>query len=245
MKKLIMAAFLMMTLVTSANADTAYQKGWTFNSFLGGSASLPSHLTINRVDEPNINTEAHWKGRPFEDSFYYAVRFDRWKNGKARGLEWVHHKAYYHGDRPEIIDLSISDGYNLLYYNWGSVYKGFTVHKGLGLVFGNPDVTLEGRERFWNDGGFNGTFFSGVTAQYAISRNLWESKRNFVNFETKVTASFARIPISESNNEYADVPNLAFHFILGVGSKPLESHSKKDIAYWLIPPALFNTLAHI
>jgi len=246
MKKLLLTTFAITSLITSvASADTAYNNGWTFNSFLGGSISLPSHLTINRVNEPNINTEAHWRGRPFEDSWYYAVRVDKWKNGKSKGIEWVHHKAYYSGDHPEIEDLSISDGFNLLYFNFGHVKKGFTIHKGVGLVFGNPDVTLQGRDRFWNDGGIGGTYLSGITAQYALARNIWENDRNFVNFETKITASYARIAISENSNEFADVPNLAIHFILGVGSKPMQGNTAKDYAYWILPPLVTNGIAHL
>ena len=98
---------------------------------------------------------------------------------------------------------------------------------GLGFVFAHVDYTQNGRERWWNEGGFGGSYFSGITSQIALEKWIWESESHFYSFETKFTASFARVPISDDQREFADVPNYAIHFVFGLGSKPVKTNNKE------------------
>lgn len=226
--------------------------GWVLSSFLGGAINFRSGIHFNMTDRPDFTKNAKWRNRAFEDSLYYMIRLEDWKGDHAWGVEWLHHKVYLANTDETIRDFSISDGYNILFFNRAQYQqdgwlKGSILRGGLGIVFGNPDVTLEGRDRFWNDGGIGGTYLSGIGAQVALERRLIENDRHFLSVESKLTVAYARIPISDDGEEYADVPNVALHFVFGFGSKPIpkEEPDVWDYTQYLFFPVFTNYVAHI
>ena len=82
------------------------------------------------------------------------------------------------------------------------------------------------RSRFWNDGGISGAYFAGFATQYSLEKWFYQTKHHVFTLEGKVTAAYARIPISNNSSEYADVPNIALHVTVGIGSKPLPKKAK-------------------
>ena len=57
----------------------------------------------------------------------------------------------------------------------------------------------------------------------------------------KLSTGYARIPISKNNNEFGDIPHIAFHITVGMGSKPLwENASILDYAYYFIVPNIHH-----
>lgn len=248
-----MKKYLLLLLIVMLQTGLHARQGWYLTSFLGGSYSLPSGINFNMVGEDNFTHNADWEGHSTWDSPYYVTRADyRYGKNKGWGVEWVHHKAYVGNVDSRLQDFSISDGFNLLYYNRlrdfnSGILKDYKGRFGVGLVFGNPDVTIAGREQFFNEGGVNGTYLSGITAQVALERWLWESDRFFISAETKFTASYARVPISPSGNEYADTQNYAFHFVIGLGSKPLQAEDRnlKGYATYFAFPGISQFLAFI
>ena len=217
---------------------TIAEDGWYLQSHWGFSNSIHSSLAIKRNDKPGIVHTAKWKGKSFKDSWYYTVKVDHWKGDRSHGIEWIHHKAYLANPPEQIEHFSISDGYNLLMFNRGSRWSNGLINRiGAGLVFGHPDMKFRDEERFYMKGGIGGNYLAGVAAQYSIEKRLYEIKHFIFTLEGKVTASFARVPISEDNTEYAEVPLIAWHITFGLGSKPLKKGAKvRDWARYIGVP---------
>ena len=202
--------------------------------------SLNSVMAVNSTDGDIVH-KARWKSKAFEDSPYYTIRIDDWSGNKVRGIEWIHHKIYLANNPAGITNFSISDGYNLLMFNLGKRSNGIIRRWGAGLIFAHVDMTLQGRDRFWNDGGISGAYLSGLAIQHAIETWVYETSHHVVAIEGKLTAAYARIPISSNDSEYADVPNVAFHLTFGIGSKPIKKGAKPlDIAQYVGVPLLHH-----
>ena len=94
------------------------------------------------------------------------------------------------------------------------------------------------------NGGIGGAYLSGITSQISLEKWIYETEKHFVNLETKFTLSYARPPISDDINEFGTVPNYAFHFLIGLGSKPVQKESSlKDKAQWLAVPLGYHLIA--
>lgn len=215
--------------------------GWHFTSFWGGSHSLGTPIKFYRATDPDLQFTAEYHGRPFEDAWYYSLRIEDWHGNTARGWEWLHHKIYLANPQGDIDNFSISDGFNILYHNWATRHDNEWIHRwGLGLVFAHVDATFQGKDRFFMNGGIGGSYFSGISVQYSMEKWFWESAKHFGSIEGKLTVSYARTPISRDRVEFADVPNIAFHVLVGFGSKPPEK--QQDISHYshYIYPALMH-----
>jgi hypothetical protein len=236
---------IFISLLVSLSA--AYSETGTYlSSFLGASESLNSDLKLYLTDQSDIKHEAEWNGNSFKDSLYYAIRVEKWKGNKGKGIEWIHHKIYLDNTTDIIEDFSISDGFNLLLFNWATYNQAhdFTHRVGVGLVLAHIDTTLSGRERFYMDGGIGGSYISGITSQLSLEKWIYETDAMFVNVETKLTLSYARVPISSDFNEFADVSNIGFHVLLGLGSKPVKKEAPlKEKATWVGIPLGYHLIA--
>ena len=200
--------------------------GWYFHSNWGLSNSMNSTLSIKRDNSPHIVHNAKWKAKSFSDSWYYTVKLEKWLGDKARGIEWVHHKIYLANPPAGLDEFSISDGYNMLFYNFARKTKRNRISRlGLGLVFGHPDVTFTGAERFYMKGGAGGSYLAGVAAQVSLEKWLYETDHFIFSVEGKLTASYARVPVSENRSEFAEAPVVAWHLTFGLGSKPLKKQA--------------------
>jgi hypothetical protein len=216
------------------------QDGIYFTSFLGSSISLPSNLKIKLDDQADYNHRAKWQGRSFEDSPYYSLRFDKINNHRGWGIEWMHHKIYLANPKHPVNSFSISDGFNILYLNRVLSNKRLTFRPGFGLVFSHMDVRIKDRERFYLKGGNGGAYLSGVSVQGAIEKWIYETERHFINLETKLTVSYVKPPVSSNPDEYAEITNIAIHFVFGFGSKPIRNDNAtamNRLYYWGLPTA--------
>lgn len=204
---------------TSVFADTNSEDGWYMSTFMGGSMSMPNYLRINLDGLPDQKINATYKNRNFDDSHWWAFRTEKWTGDTSRGFELVHHKIYLANTNDIVQDFSISDGYNLIYYNWGKKKGKNRFRFGAGIVSGHTDITLQGRERFHTKGP-KGHFITGPTIQFDYERWLYETKTHFISVDTKLTLSYARVGVSSDKDEYAEAPDIALHLSLGFGSKP-------------------------
>ena len=193
--------------------------GWYLSTFMGGSMSAPNYLRFHLKDFPDQKINAVYANKNFSDSHWWAFRLEKMKGDKLRGFEMVHHKIYLANTNDVIQDFSISDGYNLIYHNWGKKYGKNRVRFGAGVVLGHPDVTMPGRQRFHTKGP-TGHFLAGPTIQFNYQRWLYETKTHFVSVDTKLTLSYARTTVSVGKGEYVEAPDIALHLSLGFGSKP-------------------------
>lgn len=197
--------------------------GTHFSTYMGGSVSFPSHLDIPLVDLPGQSFQANWNDLPFSDSHWWAGRIENWQGNAASGIELIHHKIYLGNTNDIIKSFSISDGFNLLYYNMGwktSDIDRFRV--GLGMVWGHSDTIIGDRPRFHTPG-LGGMYATGPTIQFDYEHYLWQNDSHFISFDTKLSASYAKVPVSPDRAEYAETTDLALHFSIGFGSKPVPS----------------------
>ena len=226
------------------NTNLEERSGWVWINYLGMSESFNSMLYMNLEGQDDISVRnAQWDGKSFTNSAYYAMKLEKWKNNRGKGLEWVHHKIYLASDVTGVDSYSISDGFNLLFFNVVNPVSRFGknayLRLGAGLVFAHMDVTLTGRDRFYMDGGIRGSYLAGVAAQVALDKWVKTYDKHFVTVETKFTAAYSRGPVSTNFAEYSVVPNYAFHVILGVGTKPHKHKTVKDTLKTMAIPSIY------
>ena len=242
MKSIFKIYILLLCLASSLFGYAKPTDGWYIHSHWGFSNSLPSVMSIH-TRERDVVHNAKWKGKSFEDSWYYNVKIEKWTKQNVRGWEWVHHKMYLANTTSFIKSYSISDGYNMLFYNFGKQHNNGLISKiGLGIVIGHPDITLEGKERFFLDGGVGGQYFAGFAAQYSIQSWFYETEKYVLSAEGKLTLGYSRIPVSTHSDEFSEVPHIAFHFSFGMGSKPMKTnnHKLKDYLHFYLTPLIHH-----
>ncbi|RAP30326.1 hypothetical protein DID76_03395 [Candidatus Marinamargulisbacteria bacterium SCGC AG-414-C22] len=208
--------------------------GWQFTTYVGASYSADAPLKIRLADQSNIDMTADYDNRSFEDSHYWIGRFEKWHHNKALGFEVVHHKVYLKNTTSIVEDFSISDGFNLVYVNWAKKSKNAILRYGLGVVIGHPDVTIKDRDQFVTKGS-EGLYLSGPSVQISYERELWQKKLTVVTLETKGSLSYAKVPVSNNDDEYAETVDVAFHIALGVGRKLPKQASLTEKALFLSP----------
>ena len=215
---LVMFFVFSITNAHEINPQVADDSGWVFINYLGMSESFNSMLYMNLEGQDDISVEnVDWDGKAFTNSAYYAVKLEKWSHNKGYGLEWVHHKIYLASDVTGVDSYSISDGFNLLFFNKINPVSLFGdrsyLRLGIGLVFAHMDVTLTSRQRFYMDGGIRGSYLAGAAAQVTLDKWIKTYDKHFVALETKFTAAYSRGPVSTNFAEYSVVPNYAFHII--------------------------------
>ena len=230
---ILLACFIMNTFATGTD-------GWMLHSNWGFNHAFDSVLSVNTTDKDIVH-QARWDGKSFIDSPYYTIRIEHWSGDKVSGWEWVHYKMYLDNNPSDIQSFSISDGYNMLFYNIGHRSKTNWIRKvGAGIIMAHPDVTLLNRERFWNKGGLSGAYLAGVAVQTSLETWVHQTDRHVFSIEGKLSAGYARIPISKNTAEFADVPHIAFHLTFGMGSKPLKNTSASSLAWYVAPPLIHH-----
>lgn len=228
-----------------AKVSSTHNDGWTLSAFMGGSISMDNTLSFHFSDQADQVLRAKYDNKSFTDSHWWAFRLERWKGKKSRGMEIIHHKIYLENTNSVIQDFSISDGYNLFYYNFGKKRGRHIYRFGVGVVMGHPDATITGRDRYIVKG-FSGHHLAGPTVQFNHEVRVWENKYHFVSLDSKLTFSYAKVPISTDSEEYAVAPDIAVHFSLGIGSKSaiFERPGLVGKALFFLPLAYPVTMGH-
>lgn len=99
--------------------------------------------------------------------------------------------------------------------NRGLQFKSFHYRAGAGIVVTHPESIVRGKE-FGSSTDDNdwGYFLSGPALQVAVSKPFYVGKKFFLNAEAKTTVAYGSVKIAQG---YADVYNIAFHLLLGLG----------------------------
>ena len=187
---------------------------WVFQLGSGSAYNFTTPLEIRQDGEPDINLSARYDTKAFSTSaWYYDMRIAKWKNNHAWEFE-THHQKLHLDNRPDNVQsFVISHGYNLNTVNSAWLINNFIYRLGLGIVITHPETIVRNKE--YNDkGGINGFHLSGITAQAALEKRFSVTEKIFVYLETKLTASYAKIPVEDGD---ASVPNAAIHGIFGTG----------------------------
>jgi len=190
------------TVISQANA------AWQLEFFGGSAHSFGSNLEILDSSGREVDLDARYETRPFEDAPYYAWRISHTSARHGWGVEFVHHKIYLKNTTPEIREFEISHGYNLLMLDYARSVGTVTFRVGGGAVIGYPHANINGEETL---GGYQ---LAGPAGQIAVSKNFPINNRFFFAIEGKFT--FARAVVDLESHE-ARAPNFAFHGLGGLG----------------------------
>lgn len=236
--KLTLISLLSSTLLVAELAPM--ETGYHFTGLIGWSHSTDSKLKIHRDGVETYSIDGTYTSYPFRDYPYYSFRLEKWDKNKAYGVELIHHKVYLRNPQGSLQSLSVSDGYNFIMFNQvRQIDTRKFLRFGAGLVFAHPDVKFEGQNRFYKSDSSllgMGHYLAGPGAQIAYEFWPYENKRNYISLETKLTLSYVQFPIEENRNSYGSMSNIAIHFLIGWGSKPLPKKAKaKDHALFLSP----------
>lgn len=182
--------------------------GWELSFGLGGALNLEQSITIDMDNGDSIKSDSvGFNTKPFSTPPYYNLRTGYWKDDSAWELEFIHHKLYAKSSdlNNRVQNFEVTDGYNLLYFNYATVYKqSWNVRAGLGAVIPHPDVTVDGVR---SHGGYQ---LGGVSTQLALEKEFPLSESILFSLEGKVTYSYAQIDLDYGE---AKVPNTALHLL--------------------------------
>jgi hypothetical protein len=243
---------LVLILIFAAFTATA-RASWEIEAMGGSAYNLPLPLSIHQHDEPNMDFLARYDERTFVSTPYYAWRTGWWfDNNQAIEFEQIHHKITLtnRGDAgPGNIEwFEISHGCNLMYFDWAINvcpaldaagnpiwWHDFIVRLGAGPVITHPEGEVRHRRLPSGSGLLRmGYYLSGETVQVAVEKRFYLWKRLFLSLEVKNTDSYVTVPVWHGN---ADVPNAAWHGLLGVGYEFFRKDPKKSVVIQESTPA--------
>jgi len=201
--------------VLFSKTNSLAQSHWTFEMHGGEVFNVPMPLTIKQQGYLDLKLTARYHTESLTLPVYWDWRFSRWHNNKSWEFEAIHHKLYLENTTPEIQKFNISHGFNMLIVNRGYDKKTFRYRAGVGMVLVHPESKIRGKE--FGDTGNDwdmGYYLSGPVLNFAVSKPIRLGGRFYLNAEAKTTFAYSHIKIAEG---HANVYNLAFHLVLGIG----------------------------
>jgi hypothetical protein len=207
---------VLITLLASALAlPAAAEDGWVLQGSIGAVANLETSLKIRQDGFETIDLDADYETRPFESPPYYSLRAGRWRDRRGWELELIHQKLFLQDPPPEIQGFAISHGYNLLTINRVWEARGLVWRLGAGAVIAHPENEVRGRVLDPDDTNLSGGYhLTGPSFQAGAEKRFALGESWFLGLEGKVTAARAVVPVAGGE---AEVPNAAFHALLGIG----------------------------
>jgi len=195
-------------------ASSSSATDWTVTAGAGAARSLPTRLSIAQHGFPELRFSARYDNRPFESPPHWFLRIGR-RSGAAWEFQHLHHKLYLRNRPPEVERFDVTHGYNVFTLGRAWTRNGFRLRAGAGVVIAHPESTVRGR-RFGPRQGIFGLdqYLAGPALVLGASREWPLGRRAFVSPELQLSAASARVPISDGR---ASAPNLAAHFLIGVG----------------------------
>lgn len=207
-------AGLFVLLMWAPPALAAEESGYTFELFGGAVCNVPTRLKIRQTGERDIVLTARYETHPFRNPVYWALRAGRRSGDAAWELELVHDKLYLDNGPAEVQSFSISHGFNLLTLNHARERYGLIWRLGAGVVVTHAESTVRGKTLDEGGGISGGYRISGPTAQVAAQKRFPLGKGIFGTIESKVAASWFRVPVRDG---HAEGWNVAVHGLFGLG----------------------------
>ncbi|MGE5429031.1 MAG: hypothetical protein ACM3O8_14145 [Methylococcaceae bacterium] len=192
------------------------QSRWLFELHEAVVTNVPLPLTIHQKGYPDIQlTGACYHSQPFTLPLYYDGRISRWDNDRSWEIEFTHHKLYLQNPPQEVQEFNVSHGFNMLMVNRGFQRQTFRYRAGAGVVIAHPESEVRGlvfpNSRNNNDLKY---YLSGPAIHASINKPIYFGPRLFLNAEASTTLAYASVKVAQG---HADVWNIAFHLLLGVG----------------------------
>jgi hypothetical protein len=185
--------------LAAIGATPASAQRWNIHVGTGVAYNLPSSLVIEQRGASELSLTARYGTHAFETPLYYVARVEReGTSGGALALELVHHKLFLENEPPEVQELAISHGFNVVTVQraW-SRGDALRWRAGAGVVVAHPETTVRGRAQpkgGWLDRGY---YVAGPAAQLGggLSRRLIGRTR--VGVEAKLIGARAWVPIAD------------------------------------------------
>ena len=191
------------------------QVRWTIDFNLGLPANIPTPLSISQSGYPDINLMAVYVTEPFIRPFNWMWRIGRWNSAYAWEFETIHHKMILKNRPDEVQWFSITHGFNTLTINRAIEMKEIIVRVGVGGVLTHPESTIRHQVLNEKSGLLNlGYYLRGPVFMTSAARPVAFGKSFLINFEGKITAGYAQVPIADG---HARVIHLALHLQAGPG----------------------------
>lgn len=211
MKRIIVIALFWLFSLPTLIAQTR----WSFELHGGEVYNVPMPLTIRQQGYPDLKLTARYASESLILPVYVDSRLIRCQDGKSWELEFLHHKLYLKNNTPEIQQFSISHGFNMIMVNRGFDRKTFQYRAGAGFVLTHPESVI--RNQAFGDATNDwdmGYFVSGPVVNLSAGKHFRIANRFYLNAEAKTTLAYVNVKVAGGN---ADVYNIAFHLILGIG----------------------------
>lgn len=188
---------------------------WAVQAASGFARSLETPLSIRQDGLAELRIDAQYGNRPFEGSPYFMLRVSRRRGAAAWELQHLHHKIYLSNRPAEVERFDVTHGYNLFTLGRRWSRGGFGVRAGAGVVVAHPESTIRGL-RFGSKQGIFGLdqYLTGPALVLGVSREWRQGGGLLVSPELQFSAARARVPIRQGE---ASAPNVAFHFLIGLG----------------------------
>lgn len=192
------------------------QSRWLFELQGAEVYNVPLPLNIRQQGYPDIKlTGARYHTEPFTLPVYYDGRLSRWQDDQSWEIEFIHHKIYLQNRPDEVKKFNISHGYNFLFINRGFDRHILRYRVGAGVVIAHPESEVRGlsfgSSTDDNDWGY---YLAGPAVHASVNKPFYIGDWFFINAEARTTFGYASVKVARGR---ADVYNLAFHLVLGVG----------------------------
>ena len=207
-----MRHFLYVSLVVFGlcHGTGAFARGlFTAELFLGAAHNLNSDVTVRQEGQEDLTLRGGWETRPFEQPLYWMIRLGYREPSNSWEIQLTHHKLYLSNLPPEIQQLEITHGFNLLTFNYAKRDLPVLLRAGVGVVLPHLTAIVRGEEL--TSGGFSITgpaFLGGVGKELPVTRHF------FFALEGQLTLAWATAKVEGGEVE---TMNAAFHALVGIG----------------------------
>lgn len=202
-------------LALAGPAVAAAAADWSFEARLGAPWIPDRRVTITQAGAADLDFDARFDGAAGSTPYHYDVRVSRLRGDAGWALGFLHSKLVLADGPPEVTDLQMTHGYNLLTVQRLWLRRGWTLMAGAGVALAHAESTVRG-EVFPQDRGLFGWGYHAVApvATAGVGRQVALGARGFLSGEARLSWSRARVPVAGGQARFTDIEG---HLLAGVG----------------------------
>jgi hypothetical protein len=194
-------------------ATTGAAASWTGEFLLGAAVNADRRLEITQSGQPEIECDAQWATRPFEQPLYWSLRLGREGRRHGWAVELLHHKIYLENGPPEVQSFSISHGLNYLSAQHGWIHSRWRLVVMLGVAVAHRENTIRGQRLEESGGLFGGGYeLTGPVLGAGLGAVLPLFGVVDLSLELRVAQSWIKVDVVDGR---ASTSNLALHLLVG------------------------------
>ena len=163
----------------------------------------------------SIELTGSYETRPFDQPLYYSFRLSLRSPNSAWELQFTHHKMYLSNPPPEVVNLEITHGFNILTANYAYEKLPVALRAGAGIVLPHVSGTVRGQD-YESEGGIFGTGYhiTGPALLVGAGRRFLLGSHFLLSVDGQLTAAWANVRVTGGS---LSVSNVAVHLLAGVG----------------------------